>query len=640
MKWALRRAATPPPPVARCSAVLDQAAPRKPTPPPGASLSAVAAPRTPTASVSAGLGLWRPRAMASSSAANAPARPPRPTSHRSRVTPVDVPLEPCRRATETSARRTQSADGATSLAQVVGPVTESREAHLQRHGGGLRSCPRCRWYLHGHRWMGSYGVGAGSSSGGGGVGPRGRVVWIAERPARWGGSWALGCVFCADASVRAKLDSPARTSVAKHRRLGSRWARYEVCPATLQAEHIKQHCHYDLHKIAERAYYRPDEPVTLAMQTSAEDDCLLRGAVPQPPDWLRAWHAARTPQSWKAAAEAGKTEHFIHQIRQRAVLPRGLQSMVAILREVVRRRKRKWIHDCSSIALSFDDRQGYKLILFRCDVPFDSALAEAQGDPWRSGIVGCFECLRGTTLSELAEDYAVRTCDQILKLIRAFCDDDEDLYKKFIARVKIIVADGALQKVAMILRATTMFAIILIGRDPAHMIRIACKDPLVRTGRFEEQFKRLFLDKHALIKDIQYSDLWQARLEECQKLVIRSDGSQGGGVTHIMRHMSFAAHRFDSWTDPRRKYACCLNAVALTLADVAGDSRQSAVARARAEKCLDAMTARDILETGIAGDFGEICMRCSVRIRTPPPFKPKQDLVQPHHQRTHGIARE
>ena len=137
------------------------------------------------------------------------------------------------------ARCLPSVDTLAGLALLVGPVTESREAHLARHGGGMRSCPRCRWYLHGQRWTNAYGVGAGSTLGGPGVGPRTRVAWISERPARWGGSWALGCAFCADAAARAKLDGVEKTCAAAPRRAGSRWARYEVCPVTLPAEHIK-----------------------------------------------------------------------------------------------------------------------------------------------------------------------------------------------------------------------------------------------------------------------------------------------------------------------------------------------------------------------------------------------------------------
>ena len=442
---------------------------------------------------------------------------------------------------------------------------------------------------------------------------------------RWGGAWALGCVFCADAAARVKLDGSTRATTP--RRLGSSWARYSVCPATLQAEHIKQHAQYDLHKIAERAYYRPDEPVSLAMQKSDADDRLLAGAVPQPEDWLRAWHAARTPQSWKTAAEAVEVEQYIHQIRMRpgSVRSRGLLSMAEIMREVVRRQKRQWIRDCTTIALSFDDRKGYKLVRFRCDAPFDSAalaetqgaapLAEMRGQPWREGIVGCFDCVHGSTLSDLAEDYAVRTGQQVERVVRTFCDDEE-LSALFLTRVKIVVADGALQKVAHVMKTTSMPSIVLISRDGAHMIRIACRDPLIRTGRFEEQHRRLFQSEHALIKDIQYSEVWQSRLEACQRLVVNADGCQGGGVKHILRHFSYAPHRYESWADPRRKYACTLNAIALTLADIAGDARQTSATRARAEQSLDAMTARDILEAGLAADFGEICMR-SVLVEPP-----------------------
>ena len=152
------------------------------------------------------------------------------------------------------------------------------------------------------------------------------------------------------------------------------------------------------------------------------------------------------------------------------------------------------------------------------------------------------------------------------------------------------------------------------------MIRIACKEPLVRTGRFEEQHARLFTARHALLKDIQFSDGLQARLEACQRVVVSHNGTQGGGVTHIMRHFSLAPHRYESWTGPRRIYACCIHAVALLLADMAGDSRRQVAERRRAEKALDAMTAKDLLEVGLAGDFGEICTRFVVVTVPSPPF--------------------
>ena len=192
-----------------------------------------------------------------------------------------------------------------ALAAMVGPVTESREARLRRHSGGLRSCPRCRWYGFGHRWIATYGSTNNFS--------RGTVVWISERPARWGGAWALGCSFCADMLFRTRSDSTPRCQ----HRLASRWARYEVRAMALQAEHVAQHSRYEVHRVSTAAFFRPDEPLRLLLQASSDDDRLLAGAVPQPSDWLRAWSAARNPQSWQAAAREATCIKFGHALCNR-----------------------------------------------------------------------------------------------------------------------------------------------------------------------------------------------------------------------------------------------------------------------------------------------------------------------------------
>ena len=511
--------------------------------------------------------------------------------------------------------------GPSDWSAFVGSVAESREEHLKRHGGGLRSCPRCRWYLHGKNWLASYG-GCSLES----AGPRCRVHWLQERPLRWGGTWALGCAFCADALQSHGVAGRRPPAATRRMRLGSKWSRFEVCPKALQAEHIKQHAHYEVHKMSERAHLQPDKPLSLEMQANVEDDALLAGAVPQPTDWLRAWQAARCAQSWAAAATNGVVENFAHQIRQRAVSSRGLKAMAQVLRHVIRKQKQQWIRECNSISLTFDDRQSYKLMRFRCDAPVRCAATPAEAETptawtsWREGIVGCTDCLIGCTLNDLADDYALRTVEQVVKQVRAFCGDDEQLYTKFTNSVRIVVVDGALQKVAQYMRKTHFSSIVLITRDPAHMIRIAARDPLLRTGRFEAQHKRLFTGPHALFKELQYSELWQARLQDCQRIVLArpavdADGNacaatRGGDVRHIMRHYAYAPQRFESWANPMRNYACTLNAVALLLADVAGDARHPRARREMAQQCLDAMTPRDLWETGIVGDFGEIAMRC------------------------------
>ena len=429
----------------------------------------------------------------------------------------------------------------------------------------------------------------------------------------------MGCALCGHTLTRkdGEGDESSRDIAGPGvKRLCTKWARFEVRPAALQSEHLVAHRASDVHKVALQAWTYPDEPVHLKLQACLSDDRLLSGSVPQVEDWIRAWRAARTPQSWQAAAEKEQTEHFIRQTRQRPTGTRPLEHMALIMREVPRKQKRLAISQATCISLSFDDRGGFKLIRFKCDGgPSLNSEASADGTPAAkcresvAGIIGCVQSLRGTSLSDFAEDYADRTVKEIEKLVVAFCTPlggtlDEALLAKFYTSVRSIVADGALQKVAQYLQKSKMPNIVLITRDPAHMLRIAAKDPLVRSSRFGKQHERLF-GKKGLLRQVQFSDSLQARLEDCQRIVLLHSGTQGGDLRHVMRHFSFAAHRFESMNEPRRKYACVLHAVVLLLADMAGDSRRKKEERQHAEEILDAMTTQDLLETGLAGDFAE-----------------------------------
>ena len=76
-----------------------------------------------------------------------------------------------------------------------------------------------------------------------------------------------------------------------------------------------------------------------------------------------------------------------------------------------------------------------------------------------------------------------------------------------------------------------------------------------------------------------------------------------------MRRFSFAPRRFESWTAPRRKCACAIQAAALLSAKLAGDSWRPASGRHQAHEALQDMTAENLMEVGICADFREICMR-------------------------------
>ena len=165
----------------------------------------------------------------------------------------------------------------------------------------------------------------------------------------------------------------------------------------------------------------------------------------------------------------------------------------------------------------------------------------------------------------------------ILRVLQRFCtplgeEIEQGLYRTVVLKIRQLAVDGALLKTARLLQ-NTMQNCVLVLRDASHFVRTAAEQPLVRTGGFEEQHARLFTQKHALLKDIQFSDKLQAHLVACQKHVIDTNAAQGGSVTHLMRHFSFAPHRFESFADPRRKLVCCYVAVVLMLIDIIVDTR-------------------------------------------------------------------
>ena len=73
----------------------------------------------------------------------------------------------------------------------AGLASETAAEHRRRHRTPQPSCPRCMYMQSQHRWERSYGCHT-QSVGGRAV----HTVWLAERRAKLGGHWPLGCLFC------------------------------------------------------------------------------------------------------------------------------------------------------------------------------------------------------------------------------------------------------------------------------------------------------------------------------------------------------------------------------------------------------------------------------------------------------------
>ena len=76
-----------------------------------------------------------------------------------------------------------------------------------------------------------------------------------------------------------------------------------------------------------------------------------------------------SPTAWTQAADNAHTEHYIAQLRTRSVKPRAVQAMVTCMRVDLRIKKRTWLREAQFICLGFDDKNGRKLLRFKCDEP-------------------------------------------------------------------------------------------------------------------------------------------------------------------------------------------------------------------------------------------------------------------------------
>ena len=499
----------------------------------------------------------------------------------------------------------------------VGPANESKEEHMNRHDGGDNGCARCRFYAFGAGWMRAYGSVQDPRTS-----QRTMVVWVQERPPRFGGQWGIGCAFCAhhlrNAKTNAQPPGRERKSQAppRHRSNGSlvtgraqasprllaKWARHDVRCAYLQSEHIRKHAFSQAHKLATERFFAPETPLVVLLQKTVEDEKLLEGAVPQLEDWLRVWRVCKKPQSWQAAEDTLSTERYISRLRASDANRRALQDMALIEREVVREAKRDCIRSSRFISYVFDERDGRMVLRYRCDVPVFKAC-----DPWASagasqagakspsawgrtnvenidekeamklchskGVIGAGRMHHAKNLQEMTDEGALQLTQDVISMIEAFCTPlgdscDVHLADSMKRKATSIAVDGAALKAARLLRERHMPNAIIIFRDASHAIRIACKEPLVRTGGFKEQYHELFKKKGALLKKIDHSNKLKAELEICQKYIVATDGCQGGGLKTIMLNLSHAPQRWESMSAPYRIYCCIFKAIATLLAVV------------------------------------------------------------------------
>ena len=495
------------------------------------------------------------------------------------------------------------------------PAGETEKEHAVRHRTFHADCIRCVY--HARKWK--YDRGHGSYIHSDRSGNLQRTVWLAPRPLRMPGQFGVGCLFCnalrqrceaeLDAAARHGRKLPKQSRGAHYAR--TKWASFDIRSAVqLAPRGLKQHAATDQHRRAIRCYFAPPAAITSVVSPAEEaDTALFKGAVPQVADWLRAWRAVRSGQSFLSAENSAGTEAFIRNSRIKGASRKAVRAMVGVMVRVLRRHKMRQLDAASNIAIALDDRGPIRLVTFKCDADRPATVKKGM---WKGSVSGCLGVLkRGgdfekKVLEDVDEDYSRAMATSIVRLIEKLCDGDAAKTKAICDKVVIAVADGdaKTQKALKFLATTSMHNLRWAGRDRAHALRIATGGALTAEQHFKEWWDDVFDARHALVLDIRNSEEWTAKLILCQKAVLRESGSQGGACIAVQRVINFAKQRYDSMASPQRQFCVMLIAIAMLLASVTSDWRVVAQTRERARARLLQMPDQ-VATIGLSASYSE-----------------------------------
>lgn len=208
----------------------------------------------------------------------------------------------------------------------------------------------------------------------------------------------------------------------------TKWGCFEVRSVkALQCCNIIQHARHAVHRRAQHVYFQPDNAKSLNGDVNLDDINLLRGNVPQPEDWLRAWRACKTQVSFNAAAKIFETEAFISN-RKVPCSRRAIRNLIACMAEAVKRLRMQKLREATCLSLQVDDRGDYRLVRFSADRSPDGTpgLSAEQLGRWvPAQAAGVFALSKESvsSLEQAADDKSKVMAESLHRYVKMACTD-------------------------------------------------------------------------------------------------------------------------------------------------------------------------------------------------------------------------
>ena len=379
------------------------------------------------------------------------------------------------------------------------------------------------------------------------------AVWAQECPKKWKRKrWALGCSLC----FRRMTDTAWS---------GSKWAQFKI-ESVRDQEQIRQHRKSAEHQLSLAHHFKLDvvEMEMTTKSTGRPAKCKLvvtfgKGR-PQLMDYVRIWFGNSKHQSSKHLTDESLLEQRLQMekagVNMKIKYSSSMRNKVrAVMFETLKRQWRRSFWNCRDAAHKCDGKQfcGESILFLNCDWgTLDTSY----------GAIALANKKMKTPDAKANPMSAARQLQQVFKaVVKDFCSVGksfqygkpghycEETYQRVMSSWTVSDWDGApiVQAAGRLLAGSTDTPNVGdVSRDFTHELKIIFRDAVMGDEVAARVRQCIVIGQHSFSKQVEYSEIVAQKYQEQQREVIKEMGSQGNGLTSILKSCSYSPKDFNT----------------------------------------------------------------------------------------------